>query len=403
MKNAKEYQSTRRQKIIGKLRPNEALFLLSPPLYWKTSDQHHEFRQSSDMLYLTGWERESSAFILSQDKTILFIEKPTPMRLLWDGHVPDIDEAKAITGIQDVRYKEELETELRLLRSREVFYELGKHMPNDKFLSDYAFKAIKCPRELVGGSRLIKDEWELDLLRKSCDFSARAHEDVWKTLRPGMNEAEFARELEHAFKLKGSDRNAYGSIVASGANATCLHYILNNKVMNEGDLLLVDAAGEYKYYASDITRTFPVKGWKSAGTDEQNIIYKIVLDAQLKAIESARAGLTPKKLHQATTQWLEEGLTKAGILKDKEHMKKLYPHGTGHWLGLDVHDECPREIGGEEVKFAPGMVLTVEPGLYFYGEMAQVYPKFAGIGIRIEDDVVITDGNAEVMTSYLHK
>ncbi len=195
----------------------------------------------------------------------------------------------------------------------------------------------------------------------------------------------------------------HAPIVASGANATCLHYMSNNKDMQDGELLLVDAAGEYKYYASDITRTFPVKGWKSGGTDEQQKIYKIVLDAQLKGIQASKIGLTPKKLHQMTVQWLEDGLVTAGILKDKEHMKKLYPHGTGHWLGLDVHDECPREIDGEEVQFAPGMVFTVEPGLYFYGEMASVYPKFAGIGVRIEDDVVVTNGEAEVMTGALHK
>lgn len=403
MEDLKKYLSTRRQKILLGLKSNQALLILSPPIYLKTADQHHSFRQSSDLIYLSNWTKENSALLAFEGKFFLFIEQPTPLRLLWDGHVPDLDEAKEITGIEQVYYRQDLPEYLRKIKNKNLYYDFGKHALNDKLVLDYSFSSLISPQLLVGVSRLVKDEYEIAQLKRSCEISALAHREVWQKLKPGMNESEFAMELEFAFRKKGSDRSAYGPIVASGKNATCLHYSANNCIMQKNDLLLVDAAGEYHHYASDITRTFPVNGWQNGGTDEQKMIYDIVLDAQLQGIRQSKIGMTPMGLHQMTTDYLKEGLLKSGVIKDPEHIKKLYPHGTGHWLGLDVHDECPREIMGEEIKFTPGMVFTVEPGLYFYGEMAEIYPRFAGIGIRIEDDILVTEDDPLVMTSAIEK
>lgn len=399
----KYYLNLRRQKLLAQMKANEVLLILSPPVYLRTADQQHDFRQASDFLYLANWEKENSALLVYEGKFHLFIEKPTPMRLLWDGHVPDIDEAKMITGIENVFYKEELPEHLRKFRNKNLYYDFGKHTSNDNLVLDYSWNSLLSPRNSVGVLRMIKDEFEIELLKKSCEISALAHKEVWPKLRPGMNESEFSYELEFAFRKRGANRNAYGPIVAGGKNATCLHYSSNNQLMKENELLLVDAAGEYNYYASDITRTFPINGWKSGGTNEQQAIYNIVLQAQIKLIECSNSTMGPTLHQKKAVELLQEGLTKAGILKDPEHIKKLYPHSVGHWLGLDVHDECPKDVNGEEVNFAPGMVITVEPGLYFYGEMAEIYPKYAGIGVRIEDDILITQGDALVMTAAIDK
>ena len=403
MKELKHYMNLRRQKLLNLVKGNDVLLILAPPVYIRTADQHHDFRQSSDFLYLTNWEKENSALLFHEGKFNLFIEKPTPMRLLWDGHVPDIDEAKVITGIDNVFYKEELPSHLSKFKNKNLHYDFGKHAANDKFVLEYAWNSITSTQNSVGILRMIKDEYEISMLKKSCEISALGHKDAWQKLRPGMNESDFSLEIEFAFRKHGAQRNAYGPIIAGGKNATCLHYSSNNQKLNENELLLVDAAGEYNYYASDITRTFPINGWKSGGTHEQQIIYQIVLEAQLKSIAIAKIGMRPMEQHKQTIEWLKEGLLKNGILKDPEHIKKLYPHGTGHWLGLDVHDESPREINGEAVEYVPGMVFTVEPGLYFYAEMAEIYPKFAGIGIRIEDDILITENEPVVMTAAIGK
>lgn len=401
MKKAKDFYKERCHKLKQKLNDQDIVLIMSTPQYFRTSDQHYSFRPTSDMLYLTGWEKENSAFLIKDGKAHLFIERPTALRILWDGAMLDVDEAAQISGVDAVHYTDELKDFLTGLKKSNLYYEFGKHLVNDKFVFDFQFKSMTSPRDLIGSLRLIKDQLEIDILRKACHFSALAHKKVWSNLQDCSNEKDFAREFEYALKKEGCNALAYDPIIAGGANATCLHYSQNNQDLKKGDFLLVDAAGEYRYYASDITRTFAIQ---SKMSEEQKTIYDIVLDCQEKCIQSAQVGQTLKGIHELAKATMQEALSKAKILKDDEHFKKLYPHGTGHWLGLDVHDECPYlDDKGQEIKLQEGMVFTVEPGLYFYGELNDLYPKFKNIGVRIEDDILITASGAEVMTSAVPK
>jgi Xaa-Pro aminopeptidase len=254
--------------------------------------------------------------------------------------------------------------------------------------------------------RLYKSRSELTLMRKAARISTRAHERALRACRPGMNEYELEAELWHEFRRQGA-RPAYGTIVGGGANSCILHYTQNDQPLGGGDLVLIDAACEVECYASDITRTFPVNGRFTA---EQRAIYDLVLKAQLAAIDKARAGNHWNQPHEAAVRTLTRGLVKLGLLKgsvsklikDGDY-RKFYMHRTGHWLGLDVHDVGDYKVDGEWRELEPGMVLTVEPGLYIPAGLKGVPRKWWNIGVRIEDDVLVTASEPEVLTGKLIK
>lgn len=256
--------------------------------------------------------------------------------------------------------------------------------------------------------RLIKDKWELAIMRESSRINVEAHLDVLRNIKSGAGEGEAAAIVEYGFKKRGASGPSYNSICATGANACCLHYDRNNQTMKSGQMFLIDAGCEYQMYASDITRTYPVNG---KFTKEQKEIYEIVLKAELECIKMSKPGVVYEKIHQKAVDVIVEGLRKLKLLKGTKQAimksasyRRYFPHGTGHWMGLDVHDPCPyRDSAKKSLRLKPGMVFTVEPGIYFMADDKTVPKKYRGIGVRIEDDILVTKGKPENLTAGLLK
>ncbi|MGB9595675.1 MAG: M24 family metallopeptidase, partial [Candidatus Poribacteria bacterium] len=262
------------------------------------------------------------------------------------------------------------------------------------------------PGEIVRDMRMIKDEHEIELTRKSAEISCFAHIDAMKSAKPGMYEYELQAIIEYIFAKNGAEI-AYPTIIAAGNNAICLHYDFNNCQIKDGDLVLIDAGCEYEHYSADITRTFPINGKFSPIQKE---LYNIVLSAQLSAIEMVKMGQTVDGYHDKVIQVIVDGLMDIGLLKgerdkimEEKSYNKFYMHSAGHWLGLDVHDVGSRKIGEDKRVFEPGMIVTVEPGIYIADDLEDVDDQYKGIGIRIEDDVLVTENGNEVLTNAVPK
>jgi Xaa-Pro aminopeptidase len=273
-------------------------------------------------------------------------------------------------------------------------------------------RGVECPSEIVDPGvtvhemRLKKSVGEVDVMRRASAITREAHLAAMRVAKPGRFEYEVEAEMLRVFRAQGAERPAYGAIVGSGPNATILHYRKNDRRLEENDLLLIDAGAEYGYYASDVTRTFPVSGTFSP---EQRGVYEAVLKAQLAAIDAVRPGVTVESLHELTVSVLVDGLLELGLLSgdkqgliEKGEYKKFYMHRTSHWLGMDVHDVGRYHIEGQPRPLEPGFVLTIEPGLYIAAN-ADVDPRFRGIGVRIEDDILVTDSGAENLTADIPK
>ena len=391
----------------------------------RNNDAGYPYRQDSDFLYLSGFsEPEAMMVLLPEDKgghSILFCRERDPHREMWDGLMAGTEGAVKQFGFDEAFPISEMEKRLpRLLRGRErVYYDLGKTPDFDQLLigwmNDFRAKTRKkflAPDEIIAldhslhEMRLFKSRTEVTAMRKSARIAAIAHQRVMQVCKPGMNEAEIHAELLHTF-TRNQCEASYIPIVGGGANACVLHYISNRDKLNDGDLLLIDAGAEYDGYASDITRTFPVNG-KFSGP--QRDLYQVVLAAQLKGIEAVRAGNPWDHVHETAVKFATEGMIDLGILKgsleealEEEHFKDYYVHNTGHWLGLDVHDVGEYEIDGHSRMLEPGMVLTVEPGIYIPETATVVDEIWHGMGIRIEDNVVVTRDEADVLTSDICK
>jgi Xaa-Pro aminopeptidase len=391
----------------------------------RNNDVGYPYRQDSDFLYLSGFsEPEAMMVLLPEEKgghSILFCRERDPNREMWDGLMTGTEGAVEQFGFDESFPISEMEKRLpRLLRGRErVYYDLGKNPDFDQLLigwmNDFRAKTRKkflAPDEIIAldhslhEMRLFKSRTEITVMRKSSRIAARAHQRAMQVCKPGMNEAEIHAELLHTF-TRNQCETSYIPIVGGGANACVLHYISNRDQLNDGDLLLIDAGAEYDGYASDITRTFPVNGKFSA---PQRDLYEVVLAAQLKAIEEVGAGKPWDHVHETAVQVATEGMIELGILKgsleealEEEHFKDYYVHNTGHWLGMDVHDVGEYEIDGHSRVLEPGMVLTVEPGIYIPNSATAVDEIWRGMGIRIEDNVVVTRDEADVLTSDICK
>ncbi len=391
----------------------------------RNNDVGYPYRQDSDFLYLSGFsEPEAMMVLLPEEKgghSILFCRERDPDREMWDGLMTGTEGAVEQFGFDDAFPISEMEKRLpRLLRGRErVYYDLGKNPDFDQLLigwmNDFRAKTRKkflAPDEIVAldhslhEMRLFKSRTEITTMRKSARIAAKAHQRAMQVCKPGMNEAEIHAELLHTF-TRNQCETSYIPIVGGGANACVLHYISNRDQLNDGDLLLIDAGAEYDGYASDITRTFPVNGSFSG---PQRDLYEVVLAAQLKAIEAVRAGNPWEHVHETAVQVATEGMIELGILKgsleealEEEYFKDYYVHNTGHWLGMDVHDVGEYEIDGHSRVLEPGMVLTVEPGIYIPNTATAVDEIWRGMGIRIEDNVVVTRDEADVLTSDICK
>ena len=391
----------------------------------RNNDAHYPYRQDSDFLYLSGFsEHEAMMVLLPEGKgghSIMFCRERDRHREMWDGLMAGTEGAVEKFGFDEAFPMSEVGERLpRLLRGRErVYYDLGKDPEFDQlligWLNDFRAKTRKkflAPDEIIAldhslhEMRLFKSRTEITAMRKSARIAAKAHQRAMQICKPGMNEAEIHAELLHAF-TRNQCEASYVPIVAGGANACVLHYIANRDQLNDGELLLIDAGAEYDGYASDITRTFPVNG-KFDGP--QRDLYQVVLAAQLEAIDTVRAGNPWEHVHEAAVQVATEGMIDLGILKgsldevlEEEYFKDYYVHNTGHWLGLDVHDVGEYEIDGHSRVLEAGMVFTVEPGIYIPANTTAVDEIWRGLGIRIEDNVVVTRDEADILTSDICK
>ena len=416
----------RRKKLIKPY--NDSIFLIPSSSHKRRShDTEYPFRQDSNFYYLTGFDEPHCLLILSQKKgkikSTLFVRPKDAFSEMWAGRRSGPEKAKKDLKIDEVHSIEELHKLLPSLLDGhlELFIDFFEHqklfeevkkavhgLTMKKKIKSHVPVKWNYITPVIGKMRLIKDKEEIAYMKKANQITKKAHEAAMAFSRPGKNESEVNALLNYIFNKEGGNGQAYENIVASGDNANILHYIENNHKMNRDDLLLIDAGCQYNYYASDVTRTFPVSG---KFTEVQKEIYQIVLDSQIKAIKAVRPGATLNKIHEVASKVLIKGLIKLGLLKGgvaenfkSGKFKKFYPHGTGHWLGLDVHDNSPYLSEGlENIKFKPGMVITVEPGLYFPAHDKKIPKKFRGIGIRIEDDILVTRNGAQNLSEGIPK
>ncbi len=426
----------RRTKLTEQMANNSALILLSAEILNRNADTEFPFRQDSDFWYITGFNEPDSIYIVKKDNQsqvseTLFVQPKEPTKEIWTGFKAGIEGARALTGVSEAFLISQFETKLPdWLQGVEVaYFEIGGYS-YPRLRSNITEVLTKTERRhpaenlanihrtssLISKLRLFKSGWELDQMRLAAKISVAAHKQAMRSLvkyRHQTNpvfEYQIQADLEQVFRQNNS-QPAYTSIVASGPNACILHYVHNDNQLQSDKLLLIDAAAEYNLYASDITRTYPINGQFSP---PQKTIYNLVLQAQEAAIQDiARPNSTTLSFHQKAVEVLTQGLLGLGVLKGKlaENLEqktyfKYYMHGTGHYLGLDVHDSGPyKDRAGEraEFSFQTGMAVTVEPGLYFQPNDETVPTEFRGIGIRVEDDIIKTENGVENLTQDLEK
>jgi Xaa-Pro aminopeptidase len=383
------------------------------------------YRQDNDFYYLTGFaEPESVALFVpdAAEQFILFVRPRDKERETWTGRRAGLEGAVADFGANQAFALDDLDSVLRrhLDKVDRIYYPLGiNERMNARILellrAAQAMRprlgtgphALLDPRELIHEARLLKRPEELAAMRDAIAISADAHKAAMRTARGGMMEWQVEATVDYTFRSRGAAGPSYPSIIASGPNAATLHYINNDREMRTGELLLIDAGCEYGFYASDVTRTFPVG---ARFTPLQRDLYEIVLNAQLAGIEAIRPGIKFDDPHEAAVRVLVEGMCRLGLIKGPVEdalkggaWRRYYMHRTSHWLGMDVHDVGLYRVGGESRTLEPGMVLTVEPGIYIAPDDAEAPEEFRGIGIRIEDDILVTPGGHEVMTAAVPK
>jgi len=408
------------------------------PVFTRNNDVEHDYRQDSDLFYLTGFNEPSTVLVMdatapvtspangtaspSAYRSTMFVRPRDPDREIWDGPRFGVDGAKDHFGADEAFTIDKLADELPKLfqNKKRLYYRLGVNRAMDDKVLEAIDKTraraklgftwpveIIDPGTILHEMRLFKSKEDLAAMRKAADITAEAHIRAMAATKPGMKEFQVEAMILETFRGHGSERAAYGSIVGSGANATILHYRQNNKTMEKGELLLIDAGAEYDYYAADVTRTFPVGAKFSK---EQQAIYELVLDAQEAGIAKSVKGSTLEAIHGTCVEVITKGLVKLGLLQGEveqlvkdEAYKPFFMHKTSHWLGMDVHDVGNYYLGGKARSLEPGMVLTVEPGIYIGKDYDKVPPAYRGIGVRIEDDILVTDGAPDNLTQAIPK
>ncbi len=405
---------SRRINLSEKLPKNSVLLIPGANTQYRNADSAYAFRQDSNFYYLSGFcEPDSLMAIINNDdgiNSIIFVPPKDKLKEIWDGH-----RAGPIGAVKEFLFDKaydnsEIDNMMPeiLFGCDQVLYPIGKKDGFDQKVIDWTTEASSKDRHsksinildassTIGNARLIKDDHEISLIKKACDISAEAHIEAMKNVKNAESEQSIESFYVYEFSKRGGRFPAYTPIVAGGENACVLHYIENNKKLNKNELLLVDAGCEYEMYASDITRTYPISGKFSK---EQLEIYKIVLDAMNSAIDKVKDGNNIMEPQQISEKIITNGLVELGLLHgDPEELHKkgafkdFYMHKIGHWLGLDVHDAGDYMEGDDFMKFKPGMITTIEPGIYISPSM-DVDDKWKGIGIRIEDDILVTkDGN----------
>ncbi len=391
----------------------------------RSNDTQYRFRQDSDFYYLTGFEEPDSIAVIAparEQKYLLFVRPRDPEREIWDGRRAGVEGAQSEFSADEAFPASEFEEKLQdiLDGAEKLYYRLGVN-PNldDTIVRQIARmralnrkpihppQTIIDPGTIVHELRVFKSDEEIRIMQRAADIAAEAHCEAMKAVRPGMKEYEVEALIEQIFRRQGASAPAYTSIVGAGANATVLHYISNDGELRDGELLLIDAGAEYKGYASDITRSFPING---KFTKAQREIYDLVLETQMSCVEMVRPGVTHDELKQHSIEMLTEGMVRLGLLQGEpgelikeEKYKQFYMHGLGHLLGIDVHDVGRYYYDQESRALEPGMVMTVEPGLYIAPNTKDIPEKYLGIGVRIEDDVLVTQNGPRVLTSKVPK
>lgn len=421
--------AARRQDVIAALGPDAVLVLPAAPEVIRNRDVHHPYRQASDMTWLTGFPEPDAVAVIAPQRAegefVLFCRPSDPEREVWDGYRYGVEGAVEAFGADQAFTVDEIDKTLPgILANRcEVHYPLATDDGLDQRIMRWlravralARTGVSAPTTLVSSDqilherRLVKSESELATMRRAAQISAAAHRRLLCRARPGMSEQQLEATFVNACAEQGARFQAYPPIVGSGANACVLHYVENAGRLAEGDLVLVDAGCELDGYASDITRTFPASGRFSP---VQRRLYELVLEAQRAALAKVKPGNRWNQPHKAALKVLTRGLVELGLIAPEngtslkrmikdEAYKPYYMHKTGHWLGMDVHDVGQYKRQGRWRRFKPGMVLTVEPGLYIAPD-ADVSPELRGIGIRIEDDVAVTPDGHEILSADVPK
>lgn len=426
MRISKSEYARRRKALMEQMEPNSIAVLPAAQVYIRNRDVEHNYRQDSDFQYLTGFPEPEAVAVLipgrEHGEYVLFCREKDKERELWDGYRAGQEGAISEYGADDAFPISDVDDILPgLIEGRErVYYAMGANQEFDLRLTNW-IKTIRSkarlgaqpPNEFVAldhllhDMRLYKSAAEIKVMQAAADISAQAHTRAMQSCEPGQYEYQLEAELQHCFMRNGSRSPAYASIVAAGRNACILHYTENTSQIRDGDLVLIDAGCELDCYASDITRTFPANGRFSP---EQRAIYDIVLAAQAAAIEVIAPGRHWNESHEATVRVITEGLRDLGLLQGdvdelitSEAYRPFYMHRAGHWLGMDVHDVGDYRIGGEWRVLEPGMVMTVEPGIYIAPDNSNVPKKWRGIGVRIEDDVVVTRTGCDVLSASVPK
>jgi len=400
----------------------------------RSHDTNYRYRQNSDFLYLTGFDEPDAIAVIApaqEKKFTLFVRPRDPERAIWDGYRAGVEGAKSDYSADEAFPVSEFDGKLMQILDgpASLYYAFGNGNPeiDQKIIRQLALmretnrrpleppQSIIDPTTIIHEMRVLKSTDEVKLMQRAADIAAAAHVEAMKAVRPGMQEYEVEALLEASFRRQGASGPSYTSIVGAGANATVLHYITNQGKLGDGDLLLVDAGAEYQGYASDITRTFPINGHF---TKAQRDIYDLVLATQVSCIDMVGPGVRLEDLKTHSVEMLTEGMVRLGLLKgdpkrliEEKKFTQFYMHNLGHYLGIDVHDAGRYYFDGQSRAAEPGMVMTIEPGLYISpdtknipeGFNQDVPKKYLGIGVRIEDDVLVTKNGARVLTDKVPK
>ncbi|MCA1816022.1 MAG: Xaa-Pro aminopeptidase [Acidobacteria bacterium] len=416
---------TQLAEFMRRMEPGSVAVIPAAPEATRSNDTHYRYRQDSDFYYLTGFdEPEAIAFVAPahpERKFMLFVRPRDPEQETWTGRRAGVVGAKERHGADAAFPVTEFREKLAELLNgaRTVYYRLGVHPDLDEALIKQlaemrtrsrqftAPDSITDPGAILGEMRLVKSDAEIELMQRAADIGAEAHVLAMQNVRPGMYEYEIEALIEYHFRKSGAAAPAYGTICGGGANATILHYITNDAPLRDGDLVLVDAGAEYQGYASDITRTFPVNGRFTA---PQREIYEAVLAAQTACVEMVKPSVTWDDLNDRAARMLTESMLRLGLLEgdvdrliEEKTYRRFFMHGVGHFLGLDVHDAGRYKLDGEPRPLDPGVVVTVEPGIYVAEDAEGVPDRYRGIGVRIEDDVLVTGDGHRVLTSKVPK
>ncbi len=412
-----------RRAVLDRLEPGQAMLLFGAHHHLRNGDAEYRYRQVSDLLYVSGWEDPEVAVLLRPDgdrRFQMWVQPKDPEREVWTGVREGTEGAVERYGADHASPWGQLEAELgeQLLGVHTLYYAAARDPQQDALvMRAIAGVRRKAERELfvpvpsafvdpgrvLHELRLSKTEHELSLLREAARITSQAHVAAMSAAKDGVFEYELEALIDYRFRTLGGNGPGYTSIVGGGAGACILHYITNREPLRAGDLVLIDAGCEYRNYTADVTRTFPVDGTFTAAQRE---LYQLVLDVEVACIESVRPGLCFSSLHELAVRLLTEGMVRLGLLEgevdqlieDKDY-RRYYMHGTSHWLGMDVHDVGAYVGEGESRRLQPGMVFTVEPGLYVPPDDERAPERFRGMGVRIEDDILVTQDGYEVLTA----